>query len=379
MSSPQPPNELPYLHFTSSVERRAPDEEEIFNKLSATMQHITRTMAAHYRHAYRPVHAKSHGILAGKLSVADVLPEWLAPGLFAKPNTYDVIMRFSTNPGDLLADNVSTPKGLAMKILNVKGEMVENHREHSTQDFVCINADEFTAPDPAGFLKQLAIFDKNIETSEGIKHAVSVTARATNAALKVVGAHSATLEGIGAPAVHILGENFSTCVPLRFGNHVAKLKITPGSFSLKRLTGKSVNLSEDYNVIENLIREFFQNETAIWDVNVQLALAGEDSPTSVDEKNFPIEKADQHWPVEKSPWQKIATLTVMPQDSYSDGRQLFADEQLSFSPWHAMAAHQPLGGIMRARLKAYEEAQKYRMQRNSRTLIEPTSISEMPN
>ena len=80
----------------------------------------------------------------------------------------------------------------------------------------------------------------------------------------------------------------------------------------------------------------------------------------------------------KSPYQTVATLTIPPQNSYSDARQIFVDEQLSFSPWHALAAHQPLGGIMRARQKAYEEAQKFRAQRNLRPHVEPKSIEEVP-
>ena len=62
-----------------------------------------------------------------------------------------------------------------------------------------------------------------------------------------------------------------------------------------------------------------------------------------------------------------------------DPWQVFVDEQLSFPPWHALAAHQPLGGIMRSRLKAFEEATRFRVQRNARKLIEPTSITEIPS
>ena len=52
-----------YLAYTPAVERAEGDEHIIFDELSRTMQHMTRTMASRYRHAYRPVHAKSHGVL----------------------------------------------------------------------------------------------------------------------------------------------------------------------------------------------------------------------------------------------------------------------------------------------------------------------------
>ena len=147
-----------YLSYSPSVEQPEPDESSTFEQLSATMQHITRTMAAHYRHAYRPVHAKSHGVLVGTLQVCSNLPEPLAQGLFAAPASYPAILRFSTNPGDLLADSVSSPRGLAIKVLDVKGYMLPSHAGQTTQDFVCVNAKAFGVPNPAGFLKQLKPF-----------------------------------------------------------------------------------------------------------------------------------------------------------------------------------------------------------------------------
>lgn len=367
-----------YLNYSPSVETIAPDEEVTIDELSRTMQHITRHMATRYRHAYRPVHAKSHGVLVGTLEVLAGLPRELAQGLFAKPGSYPVVMRFSTNPGDLLADSVSSPRGLAIKILNVDGDKVASHADQSTQDFVCISANAFTAPDPKGFLEQIRIFDKNLDTPEGVKHAVSVAARTTNALLKAVHLPSATLEGIGASATHILGESFSTVAPLRYGDFVAKVGFAPASENLKALTGQSIDLGSDYNALEELIKKFFRDETAVWDVKVQLALAPNRPDIDEKEKEFPIEAADKVWPEEKSPWQTVARLSVTPQDSYSDARQLFVDERLSFSPWHALEAHRPLGGIMRARLKAYEEAIKYRAQRNERERTEPSNIAEVP-
>ena len=367
-----------YLAYSPAVERPEADEHVTFDELSRVMQHITRAMAARYRHAYRPVHAKSHGVLVGRLEVLEGLGEPLAQGLFASAASYPVVMRFSTNPGDMLADNVSSPRGLAVKVLNVAGERVANDAEGSTQDFVCVNANAFTAPDPKGFLEQIKLFDRNLETSEGVKHAVSVAARAANAVLKAVHLSSATLEGVGAPAVHILGESFSTVAPLRYGQYVAKIGFAPGSENLKSLTGQAIDLGADYNALEELIKRFFRHERAVWEVKAQLALAPEDPDQEERKKEFPIEAADKEWPEGKSPWQTVARITIEPQETYSDARQLFVDERLSFSPWHALAAHRPLGGIMRSRLKAYDEAKKYRGQRNAREMAEPRSVEEIP-
>ena len=361
----------PYLAYSEAIEVPAADEEQTFAELSETMKNITRTMADRYRHAYRPVHAKSHGLLKGSLEVLPGLPPQLAQGLFAEAGTHEVLMRFSTNPGDMLADNVSSPRGLAIKVLAVRGKRVAADADGTSQDFVCVNGDVFTAPSPKEFLAQIKTFEKTLTVPEGVKHAVSVAARAANATIGVVGLHSATLEGVGAPATNPLGDSFTTVAPLRHGQHVAKFGFAPASENLKALTGASVDLGEGYNPLRDAIRHFFRSETGVWDVKVQLALADADK--------FPIEKADVKWPEKASPWQVVGRLTVKPQDSYSDARQTFVDERVGFTPWQSLAEHRPLGGIMRSRLRAYREAQKYRVARNARERVEPTSLAEIPD
>ncbi len=366
-----------FLKFAPSVETPAPDEHVIFDELSRTMQHIARTMASRTRHAARPVHAKSHGILVGTFEVLPNLSPELAQGLFATPATYPVVFRFSTNPGDILADSISSPRGLAIKVLNVPGEQLPTNPGATTQDFVCINQNAFAAPDPAGFLKGLKQLDDTLTLPEPVKHAVSVAARATNAVIGLVGLHSGQLEGLGAPATHPLGESFSTVAPLRYGQYVAKIGFAPASENLAKLKGESISIEGDYNALEELIKKFFRQETGVWEVKVQLALA-EDAAVEEKDRAFPIEVADKVWPEDKSPWQVVARITMPPQDTYSDARQLHVDEMMSFNPWHGLVAHQPLGGIMRSRKKAYEEASKYRAIRNGRTIAEPKDISEIP-
>jgi hypothetical protein len=166
---------------------------------------------------------------------------------------------------------------------NVEGPKVANHDGNTTQDFVCINANTFGAPDAKASLQQIKMFDKNLDTPKNVKHAVSVAARATNAVLKAVHLPSATLEGVGAPA------------------YVAKIGFAPSSKNLTVRTGKSVDLGADYNTHEDLIQRFFREETAVWDVNAQLALAPANPQVKEKEKDFPIKVADKPWPEDKSP------------------------------------------------------------------------------
>ena len=75
----------------------------------------------------------------------------------------------------------------------------------------------------------------------------------------------------------------------------------------------------------------------------------------------------------------MAVIAVPPQDSYSPARQAYFDEVLSFQPAHALAAHRPLGSVMRARLQTYGALSAHRHAQNGKRQLEPTSVEEVPD
>jgi hypothetical protein len=66
------------------------------------------------------------------------------------------------------------------------------------------------------------------------------------------------------------------------------------------------------------------------------------------------------WPEESNPYLPVATLTVKPQEGWSPERSHLVDDKMAFSPWHGIAAHQPLGIIVRARRYIYPILSDYR-------------------
>jgi len=107
-----------YVAYSDSVEVALSNEGQIFDELAAAMRRIAEMIGDRARHAARAVHAKSHGLLKAELSVdTESLPEPLRQGLFGTNNHYPAIMRPSTNPGDILPDSISTPRGLAVKLI----------------------------------------------------------------------------------------------------------------------------------------------------------------------------------------------------------------------------------------------------------------------
>ena len=256
-----------------------------------------------------------------------------------------------------------------MKVLGVTGKMLETHEGQSTQDFVFVNGKAFPNRNAVEFLQQLKFMEKHITDSQALKQIVSTTARLAEEALEVVGSESAALLGFGHPEKHILGETFSSVAPLRYGQYVAKIAFQPASESLKELTGKKLENMSDFSALRDAVVRFFETETAVWDVQVQLM---------ADPAKMPIEDASVQWSEEESPYITVGQLTAAPQAAYSPERRVFVDEMLAFNPWHSLAAHRPLGNVMRARKKAYLMASTFRARMNSRPIVEPRSIDELP-
>ena len=76
----------------------------------------------------------------------------------------------------------------------------------------------------------------------------------------------------------------------------------------------------------------------------------------------PIEDASVDWPQDEAPYVTVARLNLLKQDPDSAaGQNLAAAIEASvFDPWAALAAHRPLGEVMRARRVVYFESQQQR-------------------
>jgi hypothetical protein len=115
---------------------------------------------------------------------------------------------------------------------------------------------------------------------------------------------------------------------------------------------------------------FFREHGAEYELRVQLRTNAE---------TMPIEDASVEWPEAESPFLPVARVVFPPQDAYSPARRSFVDDVLSFSPAHCLAAHRPLGSLMRGRLKAYGAIAALRAEMNARPRVEPRHIDEIPD
>lgn len=356
------------LLFDPSYEKIQDDEVETNQELVETLQQISDITSKDYGRAVRSVHAKPHGLIRGKLEIKSDLPEFLRQGLFAKPGTYPVVMRFSTSPGDIMDDSVSTPRGIAIKVLGVDGEQLSGESTGKTQDFLMVNGPAFLKSDAKSFLSSLKLLAKTTDKAEGLKKVLSAALRGTERVIESVGGESPTIKSMGGhPETNILGETFFTQVPLLYGKYIAKLSLTPIAPELTALKDAPLEDGEG-NEIRQAVSSFFKSNTAIWELRVQLC-------TNIE--SMPIEDASVVWPEDESPYIPVATLEASPQTSWDDATFPQIEDRLSFSPWNGVTEHRPLGSVMRARRTAYESSSKFRKQFNGCPMAEINSLDEV--
>ena len=368
MSTATPPTApVPY---TPACERPEADEAETGRQMNETLRHIAEIVQRDTGHAWRSVHAKGHGIVFGELEVLPGLPAALAQGAFAVPGRRPVVMRFSTSPGDLLPDSVSTPRGLAIKIVGVEGERLPGTESDVTQDFLMVNGPVFSAPNPKKFLANLKLLAATTDKAPGAKQVLSAALRGLESLIEKVGGESATLKTLGGhPVTHPLGETFYTQVPMRWGPYMAKLSVAPVAPELLDLKDAPLDPGHP-DALREAVLAHFARTGGVWEVRVQLC-------TNLD--TMPIEDASVEWPEAESPYLPVARIVAAPQVTWSDARVKAVDDGMSFSAWHSLAAHRPIGGVMRVRKAAYEMAAAFRSQHNAVKVAEPHRLDSLPS
>ena len=353
------------LRYSPSLEEIRPDERATIEGLNEAFDEILKKTSKDYGHAVRSVHAKAHGIIEGRMRIADGLPPELAQGLFASPNEHRVVLRVSTNAGDILPDAVSLPRGIAMKVLGVEGERLEG-AEGTTQDFVMVNGPVFQAKTADKFLSNLKLLAKTTDRAEGAKTVLSSVLQVANTALTAVGIESSTLQSMGgAPNVDPLGETYFSVTPFRYGDYVAKFSLKPVSSDLVQLEGRAIETSEGDDAIRETMREDMRSREAIWEFRVQLCR---------DLDAQPIEDPTVAWDDEKAPFHTVATVTANAQDSWEPAKVQAVDEEMRFSVWTGLAAHRPLGNVNRARNAPYRHSAGFRERFNRCPIHEPGAV-----
>ncbi len=295
----------------------------------------------------RDAHPKQHGLVKAEFIVEPDLPADLRVGILRDARTYPSWIRFSNQNAPPKADKNKDIRGMAIKLMEVEGEkLLEEEKHEQTQDFVLISTDIFVTKDAAEFEHLIA----------------SITAGKLRVVwfflthLRVLFNLLTSNKRFGSP----LEARYWSTTPYLFGTNVVKYSAKPAS---EITTPIPSNPSDDY-LREAMVRHLAARE-ARFDFLIQF---------QKDARKMPVEDPGRRWRERDSPFVKVATIKI-PSQRFDSPEQFVFGDNLSFTPWHSLPEHRPLGGINRARKVVYETLSKFRHEQNEAPRKEPTGFS----
>jgi len=334
--------------FRLAEERATPDEE-------ASNDSIIESFATYMRQHYRPGeyerggNTKTHGVVRGEFIVRDDLPEHMRRGVFATPQTYQAWVRFS-GPGPDMPDDIDDVGfvSCAIKLMGVPGAKLTED-EKWTQDFISVSTPTFVTPDISSnaYLQVHVLRGTPLLyfLTTGFQHFLDFI-----------------MQGLwNETQTSPLEAQYWSCVPYLLGPGQAMMySVRPRTRKHSWIPGLPFWTSPVY------LREAMARTLSERDVELDFMVQVQTDP-----HRMPIENAGVRWPTRLSPYVTAATLRL-PKQKFDSPAQFDFARNLSYSPWHCIADHRPLGNQNRARLRMYWELRRLRQTMNGTPHIEPT-------
>lgn len=327
-----------------------PDEAR---SIAEVLRLVTERMQAQYPTgtvARRDAHPKHHGVVRATLEVQAALPLEYRVGVFAEERHYAAWVRFSNGSGEVQPDSVPDGRGVGIKLLDVPGtKLLADEADARTQDFLFINHDVFFVKDARDYVEFFRIV-----TRDNLPTRFFLGANPFRWRLKELSNANHTRVQIANP----LDVQYWSMVPILMGDRPAKLSVRPCHPRGDRLPAQP---GADF--LREVMAAQLAAQEVCFDFLVQL---------QTDSRSMPVEDPRIRWDERQSPYRKVATLRIPVQQFDTPAQMAFA-EQLSYTPWHCLPEHRPLGGVNRCRLSVYRDISRIRHAANGVPRLEPTS------
>jgi hypothetical protein len=331
-----------------------PDEEFAIQQIEQiSKQKLEQSYPPGTRPARRDQHPKAHGCVKAEFIVHGNLPDSLCYGIFKEPRTYSAWIRFSSSASMIQPDTKKDAHGMAIKLLDVEGEKVlEQERHETTQDFVMANSKVFFVRSTSDYVMFVSAFAKNKLLSfffgwnpfkwrlHEFRNMLSATQKNVSNPLQI---------------------QYWSQTPYKLGDNAIKFSAKPQSSKIDPMP-----TSQNPNFLQEAIAKQLRTEAVSFDFMVQL---------QTDPVKMPVEDSTILWDETLSPFQKVATIHI-PVQVFDSPQQIEFAEALSFTPWHSLPEHQPLGSTNRVRRKVYEAISKLRHEMNNTLRQEPKQSND---
>jgi hypothetical protein len=308
----------PNTHWSEVI---GADEEQRHARLAEQVVAVQARINAR-RGPGRAFHRKPIAGLRGTLHVPELLPEYAAQGLFAKPGLHEAYVRMSNGAVVPQPDALPDIRGFAFSVRGLKGPAALGGTT-DRQDFLLINFPNFGFEDSQDFADIVGPASRG--QVELVRFLISKYGliKGPLEMARVVAAQSRPFSGFATASFH-------SCAPVAWGPYAAWVHVEPVGASRNLLAWR------DYGAD---IRNRLDRSPLTWRVQAQFYTS--DSAT-------PIEDGRVTWKSEKV---TVGTLTC---------DEIVDVESDHFDPWSALVEHRPLGEIMRARKAAYYPSFKNR-------------------
>jgi len=328
-------------------EKYLPGEEEALDSIIADM-------GAYMRRKYRPGefervgNTKTHGIVRGEVSVRDDLPPELRQGIFKAVRSYPAWIRFS-GPGPDSPPDIEDVGFMSMtlKLMDVPGPKLLDD-EKFTQDLLGVCTPTFVTPHVlanAQLQRQLLkrtplyyFFDPRRS------HILDFLMQ------------SLWNETQTSP----LECQYYSCTPYLIGQDRAMLySMRPRAQNRSKVPDLPRRPPDNY--LRDAMVATLAQQDVVFDLLIQI---------QTDAHAMPIENAAVRWPERLSPFIPAATIRI-PAQRFDSAEQLRFAQRLTYTPWHCLPEHRPLGNQNRARRRMYWELSRLRLTRNQVAHYEP--------
>ncbi|WP_198078502.1 catalase family protein [Acinetobacter calcoaceticus] len=330
-------------------EKLQPNEDVLAQNIA---QVIEKSIREQYTagNALRDAHPKAHGCVRAEFHVSKNIPAQFAKGIFIPDQSYQAWIRFSNASNDASsADIDKDARGIAIKLLGVSGtKILESEKQATTQDFIMINHPVFFANDAKRYLS----FINDVNSQNMIRKLHIPFALGFKGTMNALGARNSQI-------ANPLYARYWSMVPyqLGLGNDRQAVK-----YSVRACSVAANNLPKNpsHDFLREALKNTLQQTDACMEFLIQLRTSNkmlvEDSMTEWDEK--------------AAPFYQVATIHI-PKQNFDTPEQNKFCENLSFTPWHALPAHKPLGAVNRMRKVIYENISRVRHDMNSAPRQEP--------
>lgn len=343
-------HKIPYPTIDTELgEKLQPNESILAAQIS---EQIGQSIRKQYTagHVLRDAHPKAHGCVRAEFHVSKSLPSNLAKGIFIADKTYSAWIRFSNASGDATqADNKKDARGMAIKILGVTGKKImENDNQAMTQDFIMINHPVFFVNQPDRYLS----FIQNINSGSTLKKLQIPFVLGLQGTMNALKARNSIIS-------NPIQARYWSMVPYQLGLGADRQAV---KYSARPCSQNTTLVPDHAN--HDFLREALRNSLQKVDACMEFLIQPRTSNKML------VEDSMTEWEEAQAPFYQVATIHI-PQQNFDTPTQNEFCENLSFTPWHSLPEHKPLGAINRLRKVIYENISAIRHEMNSTQRKEP--------